>query len=146
MADPRQMNNRRKLNFAIKQRDFWMPFAASILEEDAEKYLKRPTGWAYYMVEAFDSTPEGGEVLVGGSHPFDRTIRPQLVNELNPGYREILRAFKRRTGVGGLLNTSFSLHGSPIVGTPAVAIDTLLKSELDCLALGPFLVTNPAGA
>lgn len=146
MADPRDLKYIRKLNFAIKQRDFWMPFAASILAEDADRYLQRPTAWAFYMIEAFDSTPEGGEVLVGGSHPFDRTIRPQLVNELNPMYRDIIRAFKKRTGVGGLLNTSFNLHGSPIVGTPEVAIDTLLKSELDCLALGPFLVTkHPKG-
>lgn len=142
MADPRDLRNIRKLNFAIKQRDFWMPFAASILEEDAAKYLKDPTGWAYYMIEAFDSTPEGGDRLVAGSHPFDRTIRPQLVNEMNPGYRDIIRAFKKRTGVGGLLNTSFNLHGSPIVGTPEVAIDTLVNSELDGLALGPFLVTK----
>jgi carbamoyltransferase len=142
LADPRDLKYVRKLNFAIKQRDFWMPFAASILEEDAERYLKNPTGWAYYMIEAFDSTPEGAEVLVGGSHPFDRTIRPQLVNDLNPGYRDLLRAFKRRTGVGGLLNTSFNLHGSPIVGTPQVALDTLVKSALDGVAMGPFLVTR----
>jgi len=140
MADPRDLRQIRKLNFAIKQRDFWMPFAASILEEDAAKYLKRPTSWAFYMIEAFDSTPEGAEQLVAGSHPFDRTIRPQLVNELNPGYREIIRAFKARTGVGGILNTSFNLHGSPVVGTPEIALDTLKRSELDAVALGPFLV------
>jgi carbamoyltransferase len=140
MADPRDLRFIRKLNFAIKQRDFWMPFAASILEEDAERYLQKPTKWAYYMIEAFDSTPEGGEQLVGGSHPFDRTIRPQLVNELNPGYRDIIRAFKKRTGCGGILNTSFNLHGFPIVGTPEIAIHTLVNSELDALALGPFLV------
>lgn len=145
MADPRDLRYIRKLNFAIKQRDFWMPFAASILEEDAAKYLQRPTAWAYYMVEAFDSTPEGAEVLVGGSHPFDRTIRPQLVNEMNPGYRDIIRAFKKRTGVGGILNTSFNLHGSPVVGTPEIALDTFKRSELDAVALGPFLVEKRAG-
>ena len=143
LADPRDLRYIRKLNFAIKQRDFWMPFAASILEEDAPRYLKNPGRWAYYMIEAFDSTTEGGEVLVGGSHPFDRTIRPQLVNELNPCYRDVIRAFKARTGVGGVLNTSFNLHGSPVVGSPEVALDTLKKSELDAVALGPFLVTKP---
>jgi carbamoyltransferase len=142
LADPRDLRYVRKLNFAIKQRDFWMPFACSILEEDAEKYLKNPTKWANHMIEAFDSTPEGGETLVAGSHPFDRTIRPQLVNELNPGYRDVIRAFKKRTGVGAVLNTSFNLHGSPIVGTPEIAIHTLVNSELDALAMGPFLVTK----
>jgi carbamoyltransferase len=143
MADPRDLRFIRKLNFAIKQRDFWMPFAASVLEEDAPRYIKDPTPWAFYMIEAFDTTPEGAEQLVAGTHPFDRTIRPQVVNGLNPGYRDVIRAFKARTGVGGILNTSFNLHGYPIVGTPEVAIDTLKKSELDALALGPFLVTKP---
>jgi carbamoyltransferase len=94
------------------------------------------------MIEAFDTTPEGADKLVAGTHPYDRTIRPQVVNELNPDYRDIIRAFKARTGVGGILNTSFNLHGYPIVGTPEVAIETLVKSELDALALGPFLVTK----
>ena len=79
---------------------------------------------------------------MAGTHPFDRTIRPQIVNELNPSYRDVIRAFKARTGVGGLLNTRFNLHGYPIVGTPEVAIDTLKKSELDAVALGPILVTK----
>jgi carbamoyltransferase len=140
LADPRDLRFIRKLNFAIKQRDFWMPFAASVLEEDKDRYIKSPTTWAYYMIEAFDTTTEGADKLVAGTHPFDRTIRPQLVNDLNPGYRDVIRAFKRQTGVGGVLNTSFNLHGSPIVGTPEMAINTLNKSELDALALGPFLV------
>lgn len=145
LADPRDLRMIRKLNFAIKQRDFWMPFAASVLEEDQGRYMRNPTGWPYYMIEAFDTTPEGAEQLLAGTHPFDRTVRPQVVNELNPEYRDLIRAFKARTGVGGVLNTSFNLHGSPIVGTPEVAIDTLVKSELDALALGPFLVTKLAG-
>jgi carbamoyltransferase len=140
LADPRDLRFIRKLNFAIKQRDFWMPFAASVLEEDKLRYIKNPTDWAFYMIEAFDTTPEGAETLVAGTHPFDRTIRPQLVNEMNPSYQEVIRAFKARTGVGGILNTSFNLHGYPIVGTPEVALDTLKRSDLDAVALGPFLV------
>jgi carbamoyltransferase len=146
LADPRDLRFIRKLNFAIKQRDFWMPFAASVLQEDANRYIKDPTGWPFYMIEAFDTTAEGADKLVAGTHPFDRTIRPQVVNELNPAYGAVIRAFRARTGVGGVLNTSFNLHGFPIVGTPEVAIDTLVKSELDALALGPFLVTKPGGS
>ena len=146
LADPRDLRFIRKLNFAIKQRDFWMPFAASVLEEDARRYIKNISAWAFYMIEAFDATPEGVDKLVAGTHPFDRTIRPQIVNELNPSYRDVIRAFKARTGVGGLLNTSLNLHGFPIVGTPEVALDTLKKSELDALALGPFLVAKPNGS
>jgi carbamoyltransferase len=140
LADPRDMGIIRKLNFAIKQRDFWMPFAASILEEDRDTYIKNCHPRANFMIEAFDTKQPQGETIVAGTHPFDKTVRPQLVNELNPDYRDILRAFKRQTGVGALLNTSFNLHGFPIVGTPQVAIYTLLHSELDALALGSYLV------
>ena len=143
LADPRDLRSIRKLNFAIKQRDFWMPFAASVLDEDKDRYIKKTTEWAFFMTEAFDTTPEGAERLVAGTHPFDRTIRPQVVNDSNPDYRDIIRAFRKHTGVGALLNTSFNLHGSPIVGTPEVALDTLKRSELDAVALGPFLVTKP---
>jgi carbamoyltransferase len=123
-----------------------MPFAASVLEEDAAKYMRdygangSTKGTPYYMIEAYDTNQPAGEEIVAGTHPFDKTVRPQVVNELNTGYRDLIRAFKRRTGVGAVLNTSFNLHGSPIVGTPRVAVDTLLKSELDVLALGPYLV------
>lgn len=142
LADPRDLRFIRRLNFAIKQRDFWMPFAASVLEEDKFRYIQNPSEHAFYMIEAFDTTPEGADALIAGTHPFDRTIRPQVVNDLNPFYRDLLRAFKARTGVGGVLNTSFNLHGYPIVGTPEVALETLQKSELDAVALGPFLVSN----
>lgn len=142
LADPRDLRVIRQLNFAIKQRDFWMPFAASILEEDFERYVRNPTAWPFYMIEAFDTTPAGAEELVAGTHPFDRTVRPQVVNGLNPGYRDLIRAFKSRTGVGAVLNTSFNLHGFPIVGTPDIAVNTLQNSGLDALALGPFLVAK----
>jgi carbamoyltransferase len=139
LADPRDMGIIRKLNFAIKHRDFWMPFAASILEEDAAAYIRSPTENAFYMVEAFDTMQPAGEEIVAATHPFDKTVRPQIVNELNGPYRALIRAFKRRTGIGAILNTSFNLHGFPIVGTPHVAVDTLMRSGLDALALGPYL-------
>jgi carbamoyltransferase len=148
LADPRDVGIIRKLNFAIKHRDFWMPFAASILEEDAARYMSDydPTANGhsksapFYMIEAYDTRQPAAEDIGAGTHPFDRTVRPQVVSELNPEYRDIIRAFKRRTGVGAVLNTSFNLHGYPIVGSPEVAVETLLKSELDVLVLGPYLV------
>ncbi len=140
LADPRNMAIIRKLNFAIKLRDFWMPFAASILEEDQHIYINNLSGEPYFMIEAFDTRQPAGERIVAGTHPFDQTVRPQIVNGLNPEYRDIIRAFKRRTGIGAVLNTSFNLHGYPIVGSPQTALHTLLNSALDALALGPFLV------
>ncbi|MGH8608712.1 MAG: carbamoyltransferase C-terminal domain-containing protein [Gammaproteobacteria bacterium] len=146
LADPRDLRQIRKLNFAIKYRDFWMPFATSMLREDAEKYVKNLSGWPYWMIEAYDTHPSAKDAFIAGMHPFDLTVRPQVVDELNPSYREIIQEFKTLTGIGTILNTSFNLHGFPIVGTPEIAIDTLKKSELDALALGPFLITKPPAA
>lgn len=138
LADPRNMVVIQKLNFAIKQRDFWMPFASSVLHEDAPAYFKN-YHFSPYMIEAFD-TKEKGEELIAGLHPFDRTCRPQSVNDWNPEYQDIIRAFKKQTGVSGLLNTSFNLHGYPIVGNPAVAIETFERSGLDVLVLEDWII------
>jgi len=141
LADPRHPGIIRKINFAIKQRDFWMPFAPAILEEDSERYLVNPR-FAPYMIEAFDTTPAGQEQIISGLHPFDLSARPQMVNHWNPGLQAILVEFKRLTGVGALLNTSFNLHGYPVVGSPAAAYATLEGSQLDGVILGDWLLSR----
>ncbi len=138
LADPRDLKVINKLNFAIKLRDFWMPFAASILEEDAKDYLVNYHP-ARYMIEAFDTTSKAEEIIAG-LHPFDKTCRPQTVNSWNPGFRKILSEFKKITGVSGVVNTSFNLHGFPIVGTPEVALSTFENSGLDILILENWVV------
>jgi carbamoyltransferase len=120
LADPRDLRVIRKLNFAIKQRDFWMPFAASMLPEDAEQHVRGLSPWPYYMIEAFDTKPSAEDAFLAAMHPYDLTVRPQIVNGLNGGYRDLL-------------------HGFPIVGSPTVAVRTLMNSGLDALAMGPFL-------
>jgi carbamoyltransferase len=138
LADPRNLKVVTKLNFAIKQRDFWMPFATSILEKDAEKYLVK-TRSARYMIEAFD-TKEEAEDIIAGIHPYDRTCRPQTVAAYNKSFMTIIEEFKRITGVSGILNTSFNLHGYPIVGSPDVALNTFLNSGLDILVLEDWII------
>jgi carbamoyltransferase len=138
MADPRDLGIIRRINFAIKHRDFWMPFAPAVLEENMDAYLldARP---ARYMIEAFDTTDRADD-LIAGLHPYDRTARPQTVNGWDPGWQRIIEEFRERSGVGGILNTSFNLHGYPIVGSPKVALWTLDNSALDGLAMGNWLV------
>lgn len=138
LADPRDLRVIGKLNFAIKQRDFWMPFTPSILEERAGDYLQ-DYRFAPYMIEAFD-TNEKADEIIAALHPRDRTARPQIVNSWNPNYKKILKTFEGITGVGGVLNTSFNLHGYPIVGTPEIALWTFENSGLDKLAIGNWLV------
>jgi len=140
LADPRNLRVVKRLNAAIKQRDFWMPFAPSILEERMDDYLvdARP---ARYMIEAFDTTDRASE-LSAALHTQDLTARPQTLNAWNPGYRRVLETFQQETGVGGVLNTSFNLHGYPIVGTPDLAMWTFENSALDALALGNYLLVK----
>jgi len=135
-----------RINRMIKMRDFWMPFAPSIRGESAGRYFddaKALKPW--FMTMAFPAKPEGYADLVAGSHPRDRTIRPQKVTRAaNPDYHDVLTRFEKATGRGVVLNTSFNLHGEPIVYTPSDAIRVLRNSGLSHLALGNFLLSKPA--
>ena len=144
LADPRRPDTVRKINNAIKFRDFWMPFTPSILEERESDYIVNPKNLkAPFMTMAFDSTPLAQKELIAAIHPADFTVRPQLLKESsNPEYYAILKAFERLTGVGGVLNTSFNLHGQPIVLGPEEALSTFENSELDALILGQHLITR----
>lgn len=135
-----------RINRMIKMRDFWMPFAPSIRAESAARYFDDPKDLKpWFMTMAFEARPEGYADLAAGSHPRDRTIRPQVVTRAaNPAYHAVLGHFEERTGRGAILNTSFNLHGEPIVYAPADAIRVLLNSGLDHLALGHHLISKPA--
>jgi carbamoyltransferase len=144
IANPADPETVRRINRKIKFRDFWMPFAPSILEEYAPRYLVNPKGLhSDHMTIAFDTTPEGRRDLVAAVHPADFTVRAHIVRrDLNPGYHALISAFSRRTGVGGLLNTSFNLHGYPIVCQPAHAVHVFENSELDAMLLEDVLVVR----
>lgn len=132
MADPRNLNVIGRLNRAIKQRDFWMPFAPAILEKDQSRYVKN-SHVAPYMIEAFETKEKTINDIIAAIHPADRTTRPMTVNSWNPSWQEIISEFKKITGVGAIVNTSFNLHGYPLVGTPQTALRTFESSDLDGL-------------
>jgi carbamoyltransferase len=129
----------RTINKAIKMRDFWMPFAPSILNSRIEDYLI-DAKISPYMILSFDTTEKRNE-MSAAIHPYDLTCRPQtVIGEYNPGYENVLKSFEAKTGIGAILNTSFNLHGNPIVWSPDIAIDTFNNSELDAVALGNYLL------
>ncbi len=142
LANPSNWGNLRHINEAIKSRDFWMPFTPSILEEDMPRYIQgHDRIFAPYMCITFDSSPEARIDLVAAIHPADFTVRPQCVKkEWNPDYYEIINTFKSITGIGGVLNTSFNLHGEPNVCSPHDSIRTVDNSGLAFLAMGKFLL------
>lgn len=132
------------INRMIKNRDFWMPFAPTVLAERADEYLVNPKGLASpYMMLAMPTRPEAREALAAALHPQDATARPQILErEWNPEYHAVIREFERRTGVGAVLNTSFNLHGEPIVGSAGDAVDTFERSGLPHLAIGHWLISK----
>lgn len=144
LANPKSYENVRIINEMIKNRDFWMPFAASILEEDEERYIINPKKIpADFMAITFKTTPSAQVDLVGAIHPYDKTSRPQIVRRAtNQNYHSLITEFKRLTGIGGILNTSFNLHGEPNVESPRDAMHTFENSGLSYLALGSFLVSK----
>lgn len=142
LADPRNIDVVKMINEKVKSRDFWMPFAPSILEERAGDYLVNPKGLAApYMTIAFETTPLAHRDLRAALHQADLTCRPQIVSRIaNPGYHALIREFEQLTGVGGILNTSFNIHGEPIIQSAADALDVLERSGLDALILGDHFV------
>jgi carbamoyltransferase len=126
------------INRMVKNRDFWMPFAPSVLAERAEDYYIKPKPFfSPYMIIAFDTRQEARDKFPAAQHPYDRTARPQEVTEdWNPEYYRLLKYYEQITGEGIVLNTSFNLHGHPIVYRPMEALEVFDNSGLPFLALG----------
>lgn len=141
LADPSRPEVIRIINDAIKARDFWMPFAPAILDHRFHDYCVNPKNMpSPYMIICFDSTDQIGEFRAA-CHPYDETARPQVVcADTNPSFYRVLGEFEQLTGRGVLLNTSFNLHGFPIVSAPQDALQVFDQSGLEWLAIGDVLV------
>lgn len=141
LADPRKLAVKDRINKVLKNREWFMPFAPSILEEQGGAYFKnfrRST----FMTIVFDVVP-GKEKLFKAALHIDNTARPNTVNkENNPLYYKLLKGFYKKTGLPILLNTSFNRHGLPIVNTPYNAIDHLITGAVDELIIGDYSVTR----
>jgi carbamoyltransferase len=142
LADPSNADLPRVLNQLIKHRDFWMPFAPAILASRQHDYIHNPKGLhSPFMTLAFESRAEAADSFIAAIHGADLSTRAQLVpDESDCGLRDILRAYKARTGQAVLLNTSLNLHGEPIACTAADAVRVTKHSGLKHLQLGPYLV------
>jgi len=145
MANPSDLRYVWQINEQIKMRDFWMPFAPSILKERETDYIENPKKLpAPYMIMAFSSTQKARTELRAAMHQADFTLRPQLIErDWNPQYYDIIKEFEKLTGIGGILNTSFNLHGKPIVSTPKDAVEeTFEPSGLKHLILGEYIISK----
>ena len=139
LADPRDPEMNARVNNAVKFREWWRPFAPSMLAEAASEYLET-TPDSPFMIVTAQVRAEKRSVIPSVTH-VDGSARPQTVEQdVNPLYYRLIQEFGRRTGVPVIMNTSFNLRGEPIVCTPTDAIRTFYSSGLDALVLGDRLV------
>jgi carbamoyltransferase len=97
-----------------------------------------------YMMFAFETRPQGRDALAAAQHPYDFTTRPQEVRaDHNPDFHRLLEVYESITGEAVVLNTSFNLHGEPIVYGAGDAMDVFLRSGLEYMALGNWWVEKP---
>ncbi|SON50967.1 carbamoyltransferase C-terminal domain-containing protein [Vibrio tapetis] len=144
LANPSNPNIIQHINELIKGRDFWMPFAATVLDTFSDKYLVNDKKFdARYMAVAMDTRKEYLNDIKAGTHPYDETIRPQiLTKKQNSEYYELITAFSKLTGIGALFNTSYNLHGLPVVNDIEDAIHVFENSGLRHLVLNDKLISK----
>ncbi len=139
LADPRSHESKPRLNEKIKHREPFRPFAPSALTDGAADYFASDYP-SPVMLLVYDVLEHRRDEVPAITH-VDGTARVQTVSqEDNPEYWRLIKSFEELTGVPMVVNTSFNDNNEPIVCTPTDAINCLLKTDLDALALGPFWV------
>lgn len=158
LGDPRNPEMQKRLNLKIKYRENFRPFAPSVLAEDAAEYFemegaspymllvapireshRKPVPDGYSNFEMFDRLYQLRSDIPAITH-VDFSARVQTVHrQTNPRYWEIINSFKKLTGCGLLVNTSFNVRGEPIVCTPDDAYRCFMRTEMDYLVVGDYL-------
>jgi len=128
------------LNLRLKKRVWYQPFCPSILEEDAPDILEDYDGHPdSFMTMAYMVREEKRNVMQGVIN-VDGSCRPQIVPQGDCLYRRLLETIRGMTGYGLVLNTSFNLHGEPMVCSPRDAVKTMVTTGNEYLAMGNILV------
>ncbi len=146
LARPDRRAIRDRLNLVLKRRVWYQPFCPSMLRSDAGRLLEDWTDDCNpHMTMAYMVRKDARESLCGVIG-IDGSCRPQVVHDEAPGrYARLLRLMRERLGSSVLLNTSYNIHGEPLVCTPEDAVDVFLRSGADALAIGSHLVMGCHG-
>jgi carbamoyltransferase len=159
LGDARNPEMQKKLNLKIKYREGFRPFAPSVLEEDIGEYFELDRG-SPYMLLVTPVRRDKQIPLPPGYHEkplyerlyFQRSDLPAITHidysariqsvsrETNPRYWELINEFKQQTGYGVLVNTSFNVRGEPIVCTPEDAYRCFMRTEMDYLVMGNYVL------
>ena len=141
LASPIHPEMQSRLN-EIKDREDFRPVAPVVLEEEAAEWFAG-AGVSPFMLFVHDVRPEKADLIPAVRH-VDGTARIQTINRAqNPAYYDLIAAFRARTGVPVLVNTSFNTRGEPVVCTPRDAVESFWTSPLDALVIGSFLLEKP---
>ncbi|MEJ7766278.1 MAG: carbamoyltransferase C-terminal domain-containing protein [Chitinophagaceae bacterium] len=144
LASPINPSMQARLN-EVKDREDFRPVAPVVLEEDAGDWFEGAK-YSPYMLFVYDVKPEKADKIPAVRH-VDGTARIQTVNgKQHPAYYNLLKAFKEKTGVPVLVNTSFNTLGKPIVCSPRDAIECFWTSPFDALVIGSFLLEKVRNA
>ncbi len=162
IGDSRSPRMQSVMNLKIKYRESFRPFAPSVLEERVGDYfeLDRPSPYMLLVADVVERRriPKRGDERnlpltewvnrprsdVPAITHVDYSARIQTVGEESPAYHAILTEFEKLTGYGVIVNTSFNVRGEPIVCTPEDAYRCFMRTEMDYLVLGPFLLDKRA--
>ncbi|HTG34312.1 MAG TPA: carbamoyltransferase [Thermoanaerobaculia bacterium] len=162
IGDARSPKMQSVMNLKIKYRESFRPFAPSVLEERVSDYfdLDRPSPYMLLVADVVESrrVPKRGDERdlpltewvnrprsdVPAITHVDYSARIQTVGEESPRYHAIIQEFEKLTGYGVIVNTSFNVRGEPIVCTPEDAYRCFMRTEMDYLVLGPFLLDKKA--
>ena len=158
LGDARAPEMQKRLNLKIKYREGFRPFAPSVLNEDTEKYfaLDRPSPYMLLVAPVQEARqnplPPDYEKLplferlyhlrsdIPAITHVDYSARIQTVHQdTNPRYWQLIEEFKKQTGYGVIVNTSFNVRGEPIVCTPLDAYQCFMRTEMDYLVMGDYL-------
>jgi carbamoyltransferase len=144
LADPRTEKMKDIVNIKIKFREPFRPFAPAVLNEQAEQLFDLNGHLGQYPLKFMLYTlPVKNKALIPAVTHIDGSSRIQTVDkETNPFFYRLIERFYQRTGLPVLLNTSFNLKGEPIVNSPENAFSTFLKSGMDMLVMGKYILTK----
>ena len=131
-----------ELNLRLKKRVWYQPFCPSMLEDDAEGLLEDYDGMANRFMTMAYMVRENKRDLVRGVINVDGSCRPQILPLDDSLFVRLLEEIKKKTGHGILLNTSFNLHGEPLVCSPEDAVSTFVRTSSKCMAMGDFLIVK----
>jgi len=137
VAHPGLPNMKDVLNARIKHREWFRPFAPSILAESQHEYFEHDHP-SPFMLHVYKIRPEKRKELCAVNHVDDTGRLQTVACDENPLYYDLIKTFGKKTGIPVVLNTSFN-ENEPIVCTPAEAIDCFQRTKMDVLAIGPFL-------